>query len=152
MTTARLQMISRALKNSKDDAASFVMIARCHSWADRPDIAEESAKQALSHDPRNFAAIQLLTGILVNRSDHEQAVKYVRLALENFPAPSPPVPGFYIWLARALSRVVPRLNGAENTLRDLDRTNRDWYEWAKSYLAWYDQTHPSDEAQVPTIH
>jgi len=147
-----IQTISRGLTKTDTDAPGLAMIAQCHLWAGREEQALASAQEALRYEPRNFDAIKLVAWIFVNRSEHDTAVKFVRAGLENFPSPSTPVPRFYLWLVRVLGRVSRRLRGAENRLRNLGKSNRDWYDWARKYLGWYDQTYPDDRGQRPTIH
>jgi tetratricopeptide (TPR) repeat protein len=147
-----IRIVSRGLTNSNKDVSSLTMIAQCHLWADREDQALASAEQALRYDSKNFKAIELVARIFINRSQHETAVEYVRAGLENFPSPSPPMPRFYLWLTRALGRVSRRLKWAEGSLRDLDKSDREWYDWAKKYLAWYDETHPDGRSEIPTVH
>lgn len=149
-----IRIISRGLTNSEKDAPSLEMIALCHHWAGRDETAIASANQVLAYNARSFDAIELLGSIYANRSEHETAAKYVRLGLENFPEPSPPVPRFLFSILRLVGFIIPRFRKiareAEAGIGDPNKSKKEWYLWAKDYLAWYDKT--CNNKQSPTVH
>jgi tetratricopeptide (TPR) repeat protein len=128
-----ISVLENSLSNTDADAPSLLMIALCHRWSNRNDDAITMAQRALSHDSRNFEAYRLLADIYTERKQHEMAVRFVRLGLENFPEPSTP-PKFFFWLLRFGAFFLPRLKRMEETARtELTHSNsetRDWYTWA----------------------
>jgi hypothetical protein len=112
------------------------------------------AQRALEHDPTSFGAFQLLSEIYVERKEHETAAQFTRLGLDNFPEPTPSTPKFFFWVLRIGALLIPRLKRVEESVRedlaDPNKEMREWYSWAKQYLAWYDASFQSK--QTPTVH
>lgn len=149
-----IHIISQGLNNSAKDVPSLEMIALCHHWASREEEAISIANQALVYDPRNFASIKLLGNIYVSRDEHEIAAPYVRLGLDCFPEPTPAVPRLFLSILRMVGFFIPRIRNvaskAETLNSDPNKSNREWFLWAKEYLAWYGQN--CNDKQSPTIH
>ncbi len=114
------------------------MIARCHHWASREEEAISTANQALVYDPRNFASIELFGNIYVSRDAHDIAAPYVRLGLECFPEPTPAVPRLFLSILRMVGFLIPRMRKAASKVEklngDLNKSNREWFLWAKEYF------------------
>jgi hypothetical protein len=119
------------------------LIAQCHLWAKREDLAIEFAKKALEFEPSSIEAIKVLTTIYAKRTEHELTARYARHGLEHFPKPLPTTPKALFGILRLASLVFPTLNVIEERARqdisDPNRSNNEWHAWAKGYLAWYDQ-------------
>ena len=149
-----IHIIRQGLTNSARDVQSLEMIARCHHWASREEEAISTANQVLVYDPKNFASIELLGNIYVSRDEHEIAAPYIRLGLECFPEPTLAVPRFFLTILRMVGFFIPRIrkvaSKAENLSSDPNKSNREWFLWAKEYLTWYDQN--ANNKQSPTVH
>ena len=152
---AAIRISASRLTNTAENAFEHDMIALCHHWAGRDDMAIASAKQALECDAKSFNSLQLLANIYAGRSDHEEAAHYARLGLENFPAPLPVPPQ---WLVRTLRSIfwlvgvfVPRFGqGAKMNFTPDRKPYEEWYAWAKQYLEWYEAVH--GDPVNPKIH
>lgn len=149
-----VQVLNESLSNSEADVPSLVLIAQCHRSAGRDDMAIASAQRALAYDPRNFGSIRLMSEIYAKRREHDTAARYVRLGLESYPEPLPPMPKIFFRLLRVLAAISPRLRRIEASARedlgDRNKENAQWYGWAKEYLAWYDAR--SGNRQAPRVH
>ena len=149
-----IRVLEGALGHKPTDIPFLEMIALCHRWSHRNDMAIAAARQALAYDANNFGAVRLLSEIYAERKEHDTAARFVRLGLESYPEPLPPVPKIFFWVLRLAARVFPRLTrieeGAKRDLGDPNKDNREWYAWAKQYLAWYDTA--SGSPQTPTVH
>jgi len=142
------------MKQSEDaNPYTLSMIARCHEGAGDLDSAITAANDALSIDSGHFYSLQLLARVHLARKDYENAKEYVQRALQSYPEPLPGPPRFFFWILRVLS-VFPAIRRVEEQARaDLEDPNKDtkeWYEWAKKYLKWYEEEF-GDKAE-PTVH
>ncbi|MCI0612265.1 hypothetical protein L0244_04675 [bacterium] len=144
-----IQIIAKSLVGSKQDVWSLEMIALCHHWAKRDDLAIETVKRALAYDQTSFGAIELISKIFASRSDHDNAAHYMRVGLDNFQEPLPRIPRFYFSLLRFLGVLFPRFKRlskqAEKDLVNPDQSREEWNAWAKEYLTWYDETYTRDK-------
>lgn len=149
-----IRVLERSLSNTADDSPSLVMIALCHRWSKRNDDAVNVAQRVLSYDKDNFEAIRLLSAVHADKGEHDLASKFVRMGIEKYPEPTPSTPRYVFWLLRIGASVFPRLRRVEESTRehlaDPDRDKREWYSWAKQYLAWYDSV--SGKRRSPTVH
>ena len=148
-----IRVLQASLSNSAIDIPSLELIAHCHRWSSRNDMAISVAQQTLAYDPNNFESMRLLSEIYAERKDHVSAVRFIRLGLENYPEPQPSVPKIYFSLLRLVSAIVPRFRSiheaAKRDLGDLDNGNRKWFFWAKQYIAWYNSV--SGREQDPIV-
>lgn len=119
------------------------MIAQCHWEAGSEEKGIETAKKALALDPKNFEMPRMLSQIFAEHEDHEQAINYVKIGLNNFP--SEPIPAPPSWAFRALklagkfSAQWKRIHEAANQdLKDPDKERREWQSWAHEYQTWYE--------------
>ena len=149
-----IRALEGSLSNNSADVPALTMIALCHRWSNRNADAILTAQRALTYDPSNFEAIQLLSEIYAEQEEHETAARLVRLGLENFPEPIPSTPRLLFWLLRVGALIIPRLRRVEESatkdLADPNKDKREWYLWARQYLAWYDSAFGSK--QTPTVH
>jgi tetratricopeptide (TPR) repeat protein len=149
-----IRVLEAALEGGATDARYLEMIAQCHYWAKREEMAIASAKRALDVDAHSFEAIKLLSEIHARRIEHDIAASYVRRALEGYPQPLPQTPKAFFGILRLVSLVFPRLRSlaarAKEDIGNPNKANEQWYEWAKKYLAWYDETHGTGVG--PTVH
>jgi tetratricopeptide (TPR) repeat protein len=149
-----IRVLEEALNGGAMDVHHLDLIAHCHYWAKREEMAIASAKRALDIDPKFFGAMKLLSEIYARRTDHDTAAQYVRRALEQYPQPLPATPKGFFGILRAASFLFPRLRSvAVRAREDIGNPNKNteqWYAWAKEYLAWYDQAR--GESTSPTIH
>jgi tetratricopeptide (TPR) repeat protein len=149
-----ISALERALDGGLTDAQYLEMIAQCHYWAKREEMAIASARRALHVDPKAFGAMKFLSEVYARRGDHDTAAEFARQALEHYPEPLPETPKTFLRVLRAVSFMFPRLKPfAARTQEDIGNPNKSteqWYAWAKEFLAWYDQTRGAQTA--PTIH
>jgi len=149
-----IRILEGTLEKNKKDIPSLSMIALCHHWSGRSDMAIACTKQVLTFDTKNFDAIRLLSEIYAERAEHQMAAEHIRLGLENYPTPLPATPKIFFWLLRFVSYVYPKFKALEKEAREEignpNKSNEDWFDWAKQYLAWYDQT--QGEKKSPTLH
>jgi len=148
-----IYVLEETLSNNPEDISSLQMLAQCHHWANRDDIAITVAQRVLTYDSHCFDAMRLLSEIHVARNEHDVAASYVRLGLENIPEPTPPAPKFIFLLLRLGSFIFPRLKRIEKSAK-LENGNpntgtEEWLEWARQYLVWYDSRHIG--CQKPTF-
>jgi hypothetical protein len=152
---AAIKILTDSLTNTEEDVFTWEMIAHWHCTAGRDAMAIAAAKQALSYSPSYFGALELLAGLHASRSEHELAAHYARLGLENFPERLPNLPQSLVrgvqGLFRLLSLVSRRFQRvADEDIPDPNRSNEEWYTWAKQYLEWYDDSH--GQRENPRVH
>jgi len=138
-----IDYLRSGLRGNKSDLSSLEMIAHCHLWAGRPDDAIKACHEALHCDSESFAMHSTLAQLLAEKGEHEDAAIHARRGLECYPAPLPKVPRSVTLSYQFLSRVFPRLRGADpnEAIRSVEAEQADWFDWAKKYLEWYDGTH-----------
>ena len=149
-----IRVLEAALNGGATDVQYLEMIAQCHDWAKREEMAIASAKRALEVDAHSFEAMKLLSEIHARRIEHDIAASYVRRALEQYPQPLAQTPKVFFGILRAISLVFPRLRSltarAKEDIGNPNKAKEQWYAWAKEYLAWYDETHGTSIR--PTVH
>ncbi len=149
-----IRVLEEALDGGAMDVHHLELIAHCHYWANREEMAIGSAKRALDTNPKSFGAMKLLSEIYARRTDHDTAAQYVRRALEQYPHPLPATPKAFFSILRAASLLFPRLRNiavrAKEDIGNPNKNNEQWFAWAKEYLVWYDQAR--GESTSPTIH
>jgi tetratricopeptide (TPR) repeat protein len=118
------------------------------------DKAIEVAERVLHVNPHDFTLLKMVSETLAQRGDHERAVAYVRLGLENYPEDIAPMPPFLTKLARVTMRILgPRRKLSAQELapwESVNADNRAWFQWAKEYLAWFDGS--TGSKSVPVLH
>ena len=145
-----IRVLEEALNGGAMDVHPLELIAHCHYWAKREEMAIACAKRALDIDPKFFGAMKLLSEIYARRTDHDTAAQYVRRALEQYPRPLPPTPKAFLSILRAATFLFPRLRNVAEDAGNPNKNTEQWYAWAKEYLAWYD--HARGASASPTIH
>lgn len=131
------------LKGNKSDLSSLEMIAHCYHWAGRADEAINACRVALRCDPKSFDMHSMLSQLLAEKGEHQDAAIHARRGLECFPEPLPEIPRFVTSVFRTLGRMFPRLRepDANEALRRVEAEQAEWFSWAKDYLSWYDRIH-----------
>jgi len=138
-----VQILEGELTGTSEDIPYLEIIAHCHWQAGSEDKAIETAKKALALDPKNFEMPRMLSQILAEHEDHEQAIEYVKIGLNNFPSDPLPAPPSWVFstlkFAGKFSARWKRIHEAANEdLQDPDKARRVWQSWAHEYLAWYE--------------
>lgn len=138
-----IDYLRSGLKGNESDLSSLEMIAHCHHWAGHADDAIKACRKALRYDPKSFDMHSMLSRLLAEKGEHEDAVIHARRGLECYPSPLPEIPRFVTSAFQVLGRIFPRLRGADATesLRRIEAEQSEWFAWAKRYLNWYDRTH-----------
>jgi tetratricopeptide (TPR) repeat protein len=151
-----IHILESSLSNNAADIPSLEMIAHCYRWSQQNDKAIATAEQLLAYDAKNFAAARLLSEIYAEQNEDDAAAKFARLGMENYPEPSPATPKIVFWFLQFLhlaAKISPRFKRiAESAKRDLsdpDSHVKEWYLWAKQYLAWYDASVGNEPAKSP---
>lgn len=149
-----IRILESSLSNNSSDVPSLQMIALCHRWSQRNDLAIATAQQVLAYDSENFGAIWLLSEVYADQNEHDAAAKFARLGMENYPKHSPGTPKWVFWFLRLGAAIFPSFKrieeSAKRDLTDPDKDTREWYSWAKEYLTWYDASFGNK--QTPTVH
>jgi len=136
-----VQVLECELIGTNDDLTYLVMIAQYQLWDGNEEKAIEAAKKALRIDPNNFEMSKMLSVVYAKHEKHEEAVKLVKIAIQNYKPESCPTPPLWLHSAlRAVSRFSTRLNNIEEAVRDPNKGKRDWRAWADAYLSWYNET------------
>lgn len=138
-----VKVLEGELDGTSEDIPYLEMIAQCHWEAGSEEKAIETAKKALALDPSNFEMPMMLSQIFAEHEDHEQAINYVKIGLNNFPSepiPAPPSWAFSaLKLAGKFSARWKRIHEAANQdLQDPDKDRREWQSWAHEYQTWYE--------------
>ena len=137
-----VQVLEGELTGTSEDILHLELIAQYHWQAGNEQKAIETAKKALALDPKSFEMSRMLSQIFAEHEDHEKAIQYVKIGLNNFPSeplPAPPSWTFSVLnLAGKFSARWKRVHEAANEdLQDPDKDRREWQSWAYEYLAWY---------------
>jgi tetratricopeptide (TPR) repeat protein len=149
-----VRIMASGLTNTAKDVFNHEMIALCHHWAGRDDMAITSAESALKYDPKSFQSLQLLAYVHAVRGEHELAAHYTRLGLETYE----PLPSIPHWVWRVVQSVfwlvgllVPHFKRvAEKEAPDLNEPYKEWFRGAKKYLEWYEAVYR--DPMNPKVH
>ncbi len=138
-----IDYLRSGLKGNESDISSLEMIAHCHHWAGHEEEAIEACREALRCDPKSFDMHSMLSQLLAERGEHEDAAIHARRGLDSYPEALPEIPRFVTSVFEALGRIFPWLRGpdANEALRWIEAEHTEWFNWAKKYLSWYDRTH-----------
>lgn len=138
-----VQVLKGELDGTSEDTPYLEMIAHCFWQAGSEEKAIETAKKALDLDPKNFEMPRMLSQIFAEHENHEEAIEYVKIGLNNFPSEpltAPPSWAFSaLKLAGKFSTKWKRVEQAAiEDLQAPDKDRRTWRSWANEYLAWYE--------------
>lgn len=140
--SAAIQTLEDCIARDPRDVASLELLAHCYRWSGSDEKAIRAATKALAVDPNDFGSLRLLSEILANRGEHGRAIEYVRRGIEQYPEEMSPVAPFLVALAKVVMRILrPRRPMRADELAPwagINAANREWFHWAKRYLAWYD--------------
>ncbi len=139
-----IEYLRAGLKGDASDQNSLELIADCYHWAGRNEEAITACREALAANPVSFDMHAMLAQLLANKGEHENAATHARKGLESYPEPLPEIPPSIISAFKFLSRIMPRLFSApppDEALKRVYEWRAGWFDWAKSYLSWYDQTY-----------
>lgn len=139
-----VQVFEGALTDTSEDLPFLELLAHCHWHQGDEEKAIETARRALAFDPESFEMPRMLSQILAERENHEEAVKFIKIALKNFPSEPLAVPPS---LALAALKIAGKISercrhahkSATNELRDADASLLEWQTWANEYLEWYEE-------------
>ena len=139
-----LQILEGELTGTNEDLPYLQMIAHYQLWAGYKEKAVVTAKKALLIDPTGFDMPQMLSVIYAERENHEEAIKFVKIAVQNYkPESAPEIPGWVSSGLKLAGKFSARLRqiekAAKEDLEDPNKARRDWRAWAEEYMAWYDE-------------
>jgi tetratricopeptide (TPR) repeat protein len=132
-----IALMQAQLTGSKSDAWRCYLIAQYYKLAGQQAQAASSALQALALDERHFLANKFLADHYADCSERDQAMVYIRRALECY-MPDDPQP--LKWYERAIAtffRLIGRPDAAQTIVQSTVNPNQDndrWMAWAKRYL------------------
>lgn len=151
---AAIRALEECAARDPGDVGTLDLLAQCHRWAGANDKAIEVAEKALTLDPTDFSSLRLLSVILADRGEHNRAVEYVRRGVQHYPKEMAPLAPFVVTLGKIVMRVLrPRHRMAAEEFAPWERINsenREWFAWAKQYLAWFESSTGSDTS--PLLH
>jgi tetratricopeptide (TPR) repeat protein len=139
-----LQILEGELTGTNEDLPYLEMIAHYQLWAGNEDKAIVTAKKALLIDPKGFDMPKILSVIYAERENHEKAIKFVRIAVQNYkPGTASEIPGWVSSGLKLAGKFSARLRqiekAAKEDLEDLNKARREWRAWAEEYMAWYNE-------------
>lgn len=138
------RILEGELDGTNEDLPYLEAIAHYYCWGGNEQKAIEMAKKALAMDLNNFEMPRMLSLIYAKLENHEEAVEFVKIAVQNFKFEDGPA--YPRWIPRALtitSKFSTRLKNVEKYIkedvRDPNKARREWRTWADEYLAWYEE-------------
>jgi tetratricopeptide (TPR) repeat protein len=151
---AAIQALESHAVGNPTETECLNLLAQCHRWSGADDKAIEVAEKVLGIDPHDFTALKLLSETLAHRGDHQRAAACVRRGLERYPEEMSPLPYFLVKLARVAMRILrPRRKMSAQEFEpweSINAENRAWFQWAKEYLAWFDDN--TGSKTLPVLH
>lgn len=133
--------LKKSLTGTGDDVYILSLIADFYYHSDRPKKAIEYADKVIAIDEKNFDANALLAMIYANLKDHEFALCYIRVALENFPEPMPAPPKFMLRIVSLVGFIFGKpkhwAKKLEAEASNPNRSRQEWLDWATKYMRWY---------------
>lgn len=147
-----IDRLRAGLRGDASDADSHILIAQCHFWGGRLDESIAACAEALRCDPELFDAHALLAQLHARKDNHREAAIHARRGIECFPEPLPEFPPVLTSMFKFMGRIFPLFRGPspDAALQRVAAERTEWFDWAKSYLSWYDET--SGEQVKPTEH
>jgi len=138
------EILEADLTGTNDDLPYLQAIAHYQWWAGNDEKAIITAKKALLIDPKGFDIAKMLSVIYAERENHEEAIKFVRIAVQNFEPENPyKIPRWAssgLKLAGKFSTRFKQIEeAAKEDIEDPNKDRREWRAWAEEYMAWYDE-------------
>ena len=139
-----MQVLEGALTDTSEDLPYLELLAHCHWHQGDEEKAIETARRALAFDPGKFEMPRMLSQVLAERENHEEAVKFVKIAHKNFPSePLAAPPSWALTGLKIASKISERCKHAHRSateeLRDADASLLEWQTWANEYLERYEE-------------
>ena len=139
-----LQFLEGELTGTNEDLPYLQMIAHYQLWAGNKEKAIVTAKKALLIDPKGFDMPKMLSVIYAERENHEEAIKFVKIAVQNYkPERAYEIPGWLISGLKLTGKFSSRLSqiekAAKEDFEDPNKARREWRAWAEEYMAWYNE-------------
>ena len=151
---AAIHALERHAVSNPTDTECLALLAQCHRWSGSDERAIEVAESVLGINPNDFTSLKLLSETLAHRGAHGRAAAYVRRGLERYPEEMSPLPHFLVKLATVTMRILrPRRKMSAEGLtpwESINAENRAWFQWAKEYLAWFDDR--TGSKTLPVLH
>jgi tetratricopeptide (TPR) repeat protein len=138
---ARIEALcAEALRADERDGMALMVLADTY-WRNRqPEKALSPALKALLVDSADFYALRIVAGIYADRGEHALAHAFAKRLLTAGPPILPPT--------KAVSRILSPFAWLGKVRRLKERVKRDemqsktsytdWVQWAKEYVAWYE--------------
>jgi tetratricopeptide (TPR) repeat protein len=139
------RILEAELTGTNEDLQYLEAIAHYQWWAGNEEKAILTAKKALLIDPHGFDMAKMLSVIYAERENHDEAIKFVKIAVQNYQPENPYViPGWVSSCLKLGGKFSARLRQIEKTaeedLEDPNKGRREWRAWAEEYMSWYDET------------
>jgi len=138
------QILEAELTGTNEDLAYLEAIAHYQLWAGNEEEAILTAKKALLIDHHSFDMPKILSVIYANHENHEEAIKFVKIAVQNYKPESPyAIPGWVMNGLKLGGKFSARLRqiekAAKEDFEDPNKSRREWRAWAEEYMNWYDE-------------
>jgi hypothetical protein len=138
---ARIEALcTEALRADDRDGMALMILADTY-WRNRqPDKALPPALRTLGIDPADFYALRIVAGVYADRGEHALAHTFAKRLITADPPAGPPTKAVarilrpFTWLAKA-RRLKERVERDEVQSKT---SYTDWLQWAKEYVAWYE--------------
>jgi tetratricopeptide (TPR) repeat protein len=138
-------LCTEALQVDERDGMALMVLADTY-WRNRqPKKALPPALKALEIDAVDFYALRIVAGIYADRGEHALAHTFAKRLVTADPPALPPTKAVsrilrpFTWLAKA-RRLKERV---EHDEVESKTSYTDWMQWAKQYVAWYENSTPS---------
>jgi tetratricopeptide (TPR) repeat protein len=133
-------LCTEALRADETDGMALMVLADTYWRNLQPEKALPPALKALEVDPADFYALRIVAGIYADRGEHRLAHGFAKRLLSANPPILPPT--------RAVSRILSPFTWLGKARRLKERVEcdevqgktsyTDWVQWAKEYVAWYE--------------
>lgn len=138
---ARIEALcTEALRADERDGMALMVLADTYWRNLQPEKALPPALKALEVDPTDFYALRIAAGVYADRGDHALAHDFAKRLLTADPPVLPPTKAVssilspFTWLGK-----VRRLRARVERDEVQSKTSyTDWVQWAKEYVAWYE--------------
>jgi tetratricopeptide (TPR) repeat protein len=149
-----VRTLEEHIARNPTDTAARRLLAQCHRWSGSDEQAIEVAESVLCADPHDFGSLRLLSEVLATRGEHQRAANYARRGLEEYPKEMAPVAPILFNIAKAALRIFragrPLPKEQFEPWKQINEENRQWFQWAQQYLAWFDRS--TGNTTLPVVH